>query len=468
MLPTAGLSASDVGKQPADPGPFRHDFAPGARMSLRAVELIARKRDGGALTATEIAELIAGYTRGDVPDYQMAAFAMAVLFRGMDDRETAALLDAMQHSGDVVSWDHLDRPTADKHSTGGVGDKVSIPLAPAVAACGVAVPMISGRGLGHTGGTLDKLESIPGFDVRLGLDAFARITGEVGTCLIGQTDRICPADRKLYALRDVTATIESIPLIVASILSKKLAEGAGSLVLDIKVGSGAFMKTRADALRLAEAMTRAAHAAGRNCTAMLTAMDRPTGTHIGNALEIAESIEVLRGRGPLDTRELVVRMGGEMLRLAGVAADLPAGERRVAQALDDGSALDRFARLVRAQNGDGRVCDDPWSVLPRAPIVQPLYATASGNVLALDALQVGLAAVRLGAGRDKASDNVDPAVGFVLQLRPGDLVHAGDVLALVHGRDAARTERALAELGAAYTIGDGTASGLPLWLDVVH
>lgn len=437
-------------------------------MSLRAVELIARKRDGGALTATEIRDLIAGYTGGDVPDYQMAAFAMAVLFRGMDDGETAALLDAMQHSGDVVHWDHLDRPTADKHSTGGVGDKVSIPLAPAVAACGVAVPMISGRGLGHTGGTLDKLEAIPGFDVRLDLATFARLTGEVGTCLIGQTDRICPADRKLYALRDVTATIESIPLIVASILSKKLAEGAGSLVLDVKVGSGAFMKTRDNALRLAEAMVRAAQAAGRRCTAMLTAMDRPTGTHIGNALEIAESIEVLRGRGPADTRELVVHMGGEMLRLAGVVSDLPTGEARIARSLDDGSALDRFARLVRAQNGDARVCDDPWSVLPRAPLVRELRATASGTVTALDALQVGLAAVRLGAGRDKASDNVDPAVGFVLQHRPGDLVQAGDVLALVHGRDAGRTERALAELGAAYTIGDGPHQGLPLWLDVVR
>ncbi|MBM4341866.1 MAG: thymidine phosphorylase [Deltaproteobacteria bacterium] len=437
-------------------------------MSLRAVELIARKRDGGALTPAEIRDLVAGYTRGDVPDYQMAAFAMAVLFRGMDDAETAALLDAMQHSGDVVTWDHLDRPTADKHSTGGVGDKVSIPLAPAVAACGVAVPMISGRGLGHTGGTLDKLEAIPGFDVRLDLASFARITAEVGTCLIGQTDRICPADRKLYALRDVTATIESIPLIVASILSKKLAEGAGSLVLDVKVGSGAFMKDRADALRLAQAMVRAAQAAGRNCTALLTAMDRPTGTHIGNALEIAESIEVLRGGGPADTRALVVRMGGEMLRLAGVVADLAGGEARIARALEDGSALDRFARLVRAQKGDARVCDDPWAVLPRAPIVREVRAQRSGTVARLDALQVGLAAVRLGAGRDRASDDVDPAVGFVLLHRPGAVVRVGERLALVHGRDPGRTERAVAELGAAFEVDEGPADGLPLWIDVVQ
>ena len=264
-------------------------------MAYRAVEIIARKRDGHVLDGDEIRWLIAGFTDGSVPDYQMAAFAMAVYWRGMTPQETAALLDAMERSGDVVRWPNLPWPTADKHSTGGVGDKVSIPLAPAVAACGVAVPMISGRGLGHTGGTLDKLESIPGFNVRLDLAAFDAMVRQIGVSLIGQTDRLVPADKKLYALRDVTATVESIPLITASILSKKLAEGVGALVMDVKVGSGAFMKNREAALALAQSLVGAGTAAGRKVTAFLTAMDRPLGTHIGNALEIVESIEILRG-----------------------------------------------------------------------------------------------------------------------------------------------------------------------------
>ena len=437
-------------------------------MAVRAVELIARKRDGFALPPSDIRGLVDGYVSGAVPDYQMAAFAMAVLFRGMDATETAALLDAMLHSGDVVTWSQLGVPTADKHSTGGVGDKVSLPLAPAVAACGVAVPMISGRGLGHTGGTLDKLEAIPGMQVRLDLDTFRRITAKVGTCLIGQTERICPADKRLYALRDVTATIESIPLIVASILSKKLAEGVQSLVLDVKVGSGAFMKTQPTALELATAMVRAAQAAGRNCTAMLTAMDRPLGTHIGNALEIEETIAILQGNGPADTRALVVRQGGEMLRLAGAVPDLPAGEAAIARVLDNGKALQRFGLLIAAQGGDPRVCEAPTQTLPQAPLQVAVRAARSGVVARLDALQVGMAAVRLGAGRDRAEDAVDPAVGFVLACKPGDAVQAGELLATVHGRDPGRTERAVADLIAAYELGDTVGDLLPLWLDVVH
>ena len=437
-------------------------------MAPRAVELIARKRDGLTLQPSEIRALVDGYVSGHVPDYQMAAFAMAVLFRGMDAVETAALLDAMLHSGDVVHWRDLGVPTADKHSTGGVGDKISLPLAPAVAACGVAVPMISGRGLGHTGGTLDKLESIPGMQVRLDLQTFRRITAEVGTCLIGQTDRICPADKKLYALRDVTATIESIPLIVASILSKKLAEGVQSLVLDVKVGSGAFMKTQPAALELATAMVRAAQAAGRNCSAFLTAMDRPLGSHIGNALEIEETIAILQGGGPADSRQLVVRQGGEMLRLAGAAPTLAAGEAAIGAVLDNGKALQRFGLLVAAQGGDPRVCDAPQQVLPQAPLRVQLFADRAGTVLALDALQVGLAAVRLGAGRDRSEDAIDPAVGFVLAKKPGEQVAAGELLATVHGRDPDRTDRAVADLMAAYQVGDGQATLLPLWLDTVH
>lgn len=445
-------------------------------MAPRTVELIAKKRDGQRLTSAEIEQVIAGYTDGSVPEYQMAALAMAIVWRGMDAQETAALLQAMLHSGDEVRWDDLGMPTADKHSTGGVGDKISIPLAPAVAACGVAVPMISGRGLGHTGGTLDKLESIPGapgsgvecFQTRLTLEQFRALTKELGCCLIGQTERICPADKKLYSLRDVTATVESIPLIVASILSKKLAEGVGSLVLDVKVGSGAFMKNREDATRLATAMVDAGQAAGRKVTAFLTAMDRPIGWAVGNALEIAESIEIMQGKGPTDTREETVRLGGEMLRLAGKVATLQEGEARIAEVLGNGEALKRFGQIVEAQGGDPRVCQDPWGVLPRAPIVEPLLATSAGTVLSLDALEVGLAAVRLGAGRNRSEDKVDPAVGFALRKKPGDAVIIGDVLAEIHARTPAQVEAARRDLAAAYRIGAGQAQLLPLWLDVIR
>jgi len=438
-------------------------------MSFRAVETIARKRDGLVLSDEEIQSLISGFVDGSVPDYQMAAFAMAVYFRGMTPAETAALLSAMQHSGDIVTWQGLGCPTADKHSTGGVGDKVSIPLAPAVAACGVAVPMISGRGLGHTGGTLDKLEAIPGFNVRLSLTDFQKMIGQIGVSLIGQTERLVPADKQLYALRDVTATVESIPLITASILSKKLAEGVDALVLDVKVGSGAFMKTPEQARKLAEAMVAAGQAAGRKVTAFLTPMDRPLGTHIGNALEIIESIEILKGRGPADTRALTCRMGGEMLRLTGVVPDLPTGEARIAQALDDGSALAKFRQLVAAHGGDPAVCDHPEAVLPCAPVVVPLRAWESGTVVSMDALQVGVAAVHLGAGRNRASDDVDARVGFVLEKKPGDAVQAGDVLAWVHAATQQQAQVATAELKAAIQIGEKLAvDSLALWLAVVH
>ena len=446
---------------------------------LRAYDLLARKRDGGRLTSREIHDLVRGYTDGSVADYQMAAFAMAVAIRGMDDEETAALLDAMLHSGAVLDWSHLDRPSADKHSTGGVGDKVSIPLAPAVAACGVAVPMISGRGLGHTGGTLDKLESIPGpgrdglgpgFQTRLSLQAFRTMVGELGISLIGQTDEIAPADRKLYPLRDVTGTVESIPLIVASIMSKKLAEGAASLVLDVKVGSGAFMKTENDARTLARAMVAAGEGIGRKVTAFLTAMDRPLGTHIGNALEIVESVHILQGRGPADTRALVCRLGGEMLRLAGAVPNLLAGEARIARALDDGSAAEVFRKTVIAHGGDPRVVDDPEGVLPRAPILWPVQAGRAGRLLAMDAYDVGVAALQLGAGRLRKEDAIDPRVGYVLTARVGDLVTADDVIGTVHAADDAGAERAAAALLRACTFGpsDAAASSLPLWIDTIH
>ena len=445
-------------------------------MSFRIVEIIAAKRDGKPLSKGAIDFLIQGFTAGTVPDYQVAAFLMAVLWRGMSADETAWLLDAMQRSGDFITWEHLAQPTADKHSTGGVGDKVSIPLAPAVAASGVAVPMISGRGLGHTGGTLDKLESMPGpggarrgFRVDYDLDGFRRLMDEVGVAMIGQTEAIVPADRKMYALRDVTATVESIPLIVASIMSKKLAEGAASLVLDVKVGSGAFMKTVADADTLARALVDAGQRCGRKVTAFLTAMERPLGTHIGNALEIRESIHLLRGEGPADTREVVCRLGGEMLRLSGVADDLEDGETRIARSLDDGSALAKFQQMVQAQGGDPAIGDDPDGVLWRvhkAPVVHTLTAWQPGRVQRMDALEIGLAAVRLGAGRNKSSDPVDPSVGFILAARPGDEVTAGAPLVQIHAASEDHAMKAAQQLRAAISIAEPgvPVTVPPLWL----
>ena len=445
-------------------------------MSFRIVEIIAAKRDGKPISKDAIDFLIQGFTAGTVPDYQVAAFLMAVLWRGMDADETAWLLDAMQRSGDFVTWEHLAQPTADKHSTGGVGDKVSIPLAPAVAACGVAVPMISGRGLGHTGGTLDKLESMPGpggarrgFCVDYDLDGFRRLMDEVGVAMIGQTEAIVPADRKMYALRDVTATVESIPLIVASIMSKKLAEGAASLVLDVKVGSGAFMKTVADADTLARALVDAGQRCGRKVTAFLTAMERPLGTHIGNALEIRESIHLLRGEGPADTREVVCRLGGEMLRLSGAADNLEDGAARIARSLDDGSALAKFQQMVQAQGGDPAIGDDPDGVLWRvhkAPVVHTLTAWQPGRVQRMDALEIGLAAVRLGAGRNKSSDPVDPSVGFILAARPGDEVTEGAPLVEIHAASEDHAMRAAQQLRAAISIAEPgvPVTVPPLWL----
>ena len=446
-------------------------------MSIRIVEVIARKRDGRPLTREMIEALVGGFTTGAVPDYQVAAFLMAVVLRGMNAEETAWLLDAMQASGDVLSWEGLGMPTADKHSTGGVGDKISMPLAPAVASCGVAVPMISGRGLGHTGGTLDKLESMPGpglhgnghFTVDVSLDRFRALVRDVGVAMIGQTETLVPADRKMYALRDVTATVESIPLIVASIMSKKLAEGAGSLVLDVKVGSGAFMKTLDDARRLGRALVDAGQRCGRRVTAWLTAMDRPVGTHIGNALEMVESIRVLQGEGPSDTRSLVCRLGGEMLHLAGVAGSPEQGEERIGASLDDGSALAKFAEMVQAQGGDPRLAEDP-GLLPSAPVVHTMRADRAGTIKTMDALRFGLAAVRLGAGRNRASDSVDPRVGFVLRARPGDETAPGAPLVDIHARDEASAVQAEASLREAIRIVEpGVPIELqPLFLDVIR
>ena len=388
------------------------------------VQLIRKKRDGDALDDDELRAFIAGVTDGSIADYQIAAMLMAIFFRGMDDRELATWADAMTRSGDVIDLGHIQRAKVDKHSTGGVGDKISIPLAPAVAACGVAVPMVSGRGLGHTGGTLDKLESIPGFRVDLPVERFAQLVDELGVCLIGQTARIAPADKKLYALRDVTGTVESLPLIASSIMSKKLAEGIDALVIDCKVGRGAFMKTLEDARALCTLMRAIGTRAGKRVSCVLTDMDAPIGRTIGNALEIRESIEVLRGGGPADTRELVHVLGAEMLVLGGVARDAADGRARIEKALGDGSALEVFRKLVVAQGGDARVCDSPGSVLAKAKHRDEL-ALRPGRVVGIDSEALGVAALLLGAGRRTKEDAIDPAAGLVVDAYLGEVIEVG-------------------------------------------
>jgi pyrimidine-nucleoside phosphorylase/thymidine phosphorylase len=408
---------------------------------------------------------VEGFTRGEVPEYQMAAFCMAVFFRGMDETEVRALTEAMLRSGDVLDLSDVPGPKVDKHSTGGVGDKVSLALAPLAAACGVKVPMISGRGLGHTGGTLDKLEAIPGFRVDLGVDRFRALVREVGACLVGQTSRLAPADRKLYALRDVTATVESIPLIAASIMSKKLAEGIDALVLDVKVGSGAFMKRPEDARALGRTLAGIGRGMGKRVSALLTAMDQPLGRAVGNALEVVETIELLRGGGPGDLREVTVELGAEMLVLGGVTADLGAGRARIEAAIADGRGLAKLEEIVRAQGGDPAALRDPER-LPRAARTYEIGAPAEGFVVAVDGEAIGLAAVALGAGRSRVEDRVDPAVGIVVHRKLGERVERGEPLCTVHeGQGSEPRERIAARLARAWTLGADAPARRPLVLE---
>ncbi len=432
------------------------------------VQLIRKKRDGVALEDAEIRAFIAGVTDGSIPDYQAAAMLMAVFFRGLDEAELAAWADAMTRSGDVLDLSRVARAKIDKHSTGGVGDKISIPLAPAVAACGVAVPMVSGRGLGHTGGTLDKLESIPGFRVDLPVERFTELVDTLGVCLIGQTARIAPADKRLYALRDVTATVESLPMIASSIMSKKLAEGIDGLVLDCKVGRGAFMKTIEQARELCGLMRAIGQRAGKRITCVLTDMDAPIGRTIGNALEIRESIEVLRGGGPADTRELTHVLGAEMLVLGGVAKDAAEGRARIEKVLGDGSALEVFRQVVAAQGGDPRVCDSPGSVLPKAKSRDEL-ALPSGRVVAIDSEALGIAALLLGAGRRTKEDTIDPAAGLVVDAYLGEVIEPGAApqIMLHHnlaatGAEAGRLAEARAMIAAAFVIEPADRPAPPL------
>ena len=416
--------------------------------------IIERKRDGAALAEADIREWIARYADGRLPDYQMAALAMAIYFRGMSPEETLALTDAMMRSGDTLSWDDLSRPTADKHSTGGIGDKLSIPLAPLVASCGVAVPMISGRGLGITGGTLDKLESIPGYDTHLDNARFRAVVDAVGCSIIGQTDRLAPADRKLYALRDVTGTVPSIPLITASILSKKLAEGAATLVFDVKCGAGAFMKTPADARALADSLLAVARGAGRHAEALVTAMDQPVGETAGNALEIAESVDLLRGAGPADALELALRLAVPMLTLSGVSPDEASARALLEKRLASGAALETFAQMVAAQGGDARVAESPETVLPQAPVLLDVAAPRAGHLARVDADGIGRAVLLLGGGRRAVTDAIDPAVGVSRLRKVGERIEKGEPLATLHARTRAEAEALVPQVLGAFSFSD--------------
>ncbi len=429
---------------------------------MNVVALIERKRNGGQLAAGELRDLMRAYAADEVPDYQMSALAMAVYFRGMADEEIEALTTAMLESGRMLDLSHLTVPRIDKHSTGGVGDKVSLILAPLVAACGIAVPMMSGRGLGHTGGTLDKLESIPGFRTRLSLEETAAQVERLGVAMIGQTKEIAPADRKFYSLRDATSTVEAIPLIAASIMSKKLAEGLTGLVLDVKTGAGAFMPKLEDALKLAHTMIALGERRGCPTVALLTDMDAPLGVACGNALEVEESVLCLRGEGPADLREVTLALSAEMLLVAKVAENEIAARRRVEEVLASGVALDKFRAIVRAQGGDERVVDDPRRVLPQAKIVRELTAERDGVVQRVEPRTVGRAIIDLGGGRTKVTDEIDPSVGVMIHRRPGARVERGEPLATIHARDEATFASAAAALREAILVGETPPAERPL------
>ncbi|HLW52285.1 MAG TPA: thymidine phosphorylase [Candidatus Angelobacter sp.] len=418
---------------------------------MHVTDLIRRKRDGGELQRSEIEFLINGYTSDTIPDYQMSAWLMAVLLRGMTRAELTALTESMLHSGQVLDFSDLPAPKVDKHSTGGVGDKTSLVLAPVVAAGGLYVPMISGRGLGHTGGTLDKLESIPGFNVNLSADDFRRVLKQCGAAMIGQTAEIAPADKRLYALRDVTGTVESPYLICASIMSKKLAEGIDGLVLDVKTGSGAFMKSEKDAIFLAELMVETGQRLGKHMIALITSMDQPLGHAVGNALEVAECIEVLNGRGPDDLCELCNLLSAWMFLVGKRVPDLEAGRELAQQMISSGKAKAKFKEMVSLQRGNAAALDDPI-LLPRAKHRTDIPSPSSGFVSSIMVEQIGTAGVLLGGGREKKEDAVDPAVGMMIHKRPGDKVSLGEPLCTVHYNSAERLERARPLILASYKI----------------
>ncbi len=434
---------------------------------MRPYDLIRKKRDGGALTQEEIAYLVEGFVRGDVPDYQMSAWLMAVYFRGMTDRETADLTLAMSRSGRMLDLSSIPGVKVDKHSSGGVGDKTSLVLVPLVASCGVVVPKMSGRGLGHTGGTLDKLESIPGLRTELDVEAFLQQVRRVGCAIVGQSPDLVPADKKLYALRDVTATVDSVPLIASSIMSKKIAGGADAIVLDVKTGSGAFMKSAEEARVLAQAMVAIGTALGRRTVAVLTDMDQPLGHAVGNALEVQEALYALRGEGPGDLTELCLELGSHMLRLAGRVPTQEEGRDALREAIRSGAALQKFAEMVKAQGGEPSVVDHP-DRLPMAPTVLDVLSPEDGYVEAVDAEAVGRVSMGLGAGRVRKEDAIDPAVGVVVEAKKGSRVRRGDLLARIHARTEEAAQAAARALLQAYRLGPAPPSLGPLIHGVIQ
>ena len=417
--------------------------------------MIRRKRDNGRLSDEEIDELVNGFASGKVPEYQMSAMLMAIFFCGMTAEETTALTLAMMNSGDVFDLSGIPGPKVDKHSTGGVGDKVSLILAPLVAACGVKVPMVSGRSLGHTGGTLDKLESIPGFRTDLPYAQFKKNVEDIGLCIMGQTKRMCPADRKLYALRDVTATVDSVPLIAASIMSKKLAEGIDGLVLDVKTGNGAFMSRTAQARQLARTMIAIGTQLGKKVVALVTDMSEPLGEAVGNSVEVVEAIEALKGRWHHDLAEVTLALGEEMLVMAGIAKDPAHARRLLMRGLSRGLGLEKFRQMVRAQGGDPKVVDD-YSLLPQPAYRADVCAASAGFVRSIDALRVGLLGVGLGIGRQNLDSKIDHSAGFLFRKKVGEKVAKAEVIAEVLGSNEARVKQAASRLPALIAIG-GTA-----------
>jgi len=420
---------------------------------MRAVDLIRKKRDSGELSREEINFLVSGYTRGDIPDYQMAAWLMAVWIRGMNRSELAALTEVMLHSGEVLNHSEIPGKKVDKHSTGGIGDKTSLILAPVVAAGGLTVPMISGRGLGHTGGTLDKLEAIPGFNVNLSLGEFRRVLRQCGMGLIGQTAEIAPADKKIYALRDVTSTVENIGLICASIMSKKLAEGIDALVLDVKTGSGAFMKKEEDSIRLAEVMVETGQRMGKKVVALITGMDQPLGRMAGHSNEVGESIEILRGRGPTDLRDLSLDLSAWMFYLGERTKTVEEGRRLAETMIASGQALEKFRQGIRLQGGDERVIDEPER-LPIARLNFHVTSSASGFITGTNCEGFGIALAMLGGGREKKEDKIDHGVGLEFHKRIGDRVEIGEPLATIHYNSDAKLAEAKALIACSYFIGE--------------
>lgn len=433
---------------------------------MRAVELIRKKRQGEALTDDEIRALVQGYTNGTVPDYQMAAFAMAVFFRGMTDAETVALTDAMMHSGDTVDLSMFGDMSVDKHSTGGVGDKTSLVIAPIVACLGGKMAKMTGRGLGHTGGTVDKLESIPGFQITMSPEAFLQQVEEIGVALIGQSGNLTPADKKLYALRDVTATVDSLPLIASSIMSKKLAAGARSIVLDVKIGSGAFLKTLAEGKTLAKQMAAIGRACGRNVTCILTNMDVPLGYHVGNSLEVMEAVNVLKGEGPEDLTKICLVLASNLVSMCR-RITVQEAEKLVQEAIDTGRAYETMKTWIRAQGGNAEALDD-YTLLPLSPVRYEVKSLQDGYIRSMDAQLVGEASAVLGAGRATKEDTIDYGAGIVLQKKTGEYVHAGETLAVLYTSRRASIEPSEALLLSCYTWGDTAPREESLILDVVR